>query len=74
MLDAKLAGIRRSEFYPISDTYFSPFLQIRENLTHKETAIAPCNVDCDPASDMNFKSASDAQQPTSTKEHCRGEN
>lgn len=41
-------GIRRSEFYPVSDTYFTPYLQIRENLTHKETAIAPCNVDCDP--------------------------
>ncbi len=23
-------GIRRSEFYPVSETYFSPFLQIRE--------------------------------------------
>jgi DNA-binding Lrp family transcriptional regulator len=41
-------GIRRSEFYPISDTYFSPFLQIREALAHKEKTIAPCNVDCDP--------------------------
>ena len=28
-------GIRRSEFYPISDIYFSPFLQIRENLAAK---------------------------------------
>ena len=41
-------GIRRSEFYPISDTYFSPFLQIRENLSHKERKMAPCDVDCDP--------------------------
>jgi DNA-binding Lrp family transcriptional regulator len=41
-------GIRRSEFYPISDTYFSPFLQIRENLAHKGTAKTPCNVDCNP--------------------------
>ena len=41
-------GIRRSEFYPISDTYFSPFLQIRENLTHKEKKVTPCNVNCDP--------------------------
>jgi DNA-binding Lrp family transcriptional regulator len=41
-------GIRRSEFYPISDTYFSPFLQIRENLTHKEKKAPPCNVECDP--------------------------
>jgi DNA-binding Lrp family transcriptional regulator len=41
-------GIRRSEFYPISDTYFSPFLQIRENLAYKEKKVAPCNVECDP--------------------------
>ena len=41
-------GIRRSEFYPISDTYFSPFLQIRENLVHKERKVTPCNVECDP--------------------------
>jgi DNA-binding Lrp family transcriptional regulator len=43
-------GIRRSEFYPISDTYFSPFLQIRENLAHKEKKVAPCNVECEPCS------------------------
>jgi DNA-binding Lrp family transcriptional regulator len=41
-------GIRRSEFYPVSDTYFSPFLQIRENLAHKEKKVTPCNVNCDP--------------------------
>ena len=41
-------GIRRSEFYPVSDTYFSPFLQIREYLAHKEKKVTPCNVDCDP--------------------------
>lgn len=41
-------GIRRSEFYPISDTYFSPFLQIREDLAHGERKVTPCNVDCDP--------------------------
>jgi DNA-binding Lrp family transcriptional regulator len=41
-------GIRRSEFYPVSDTYFSPFLQIREDLAHKERKVTPCNVDCDP--------------------------
>jgi DNA-binding Lrp family transcriptional regulator len=41
-------GIRRSEFYPISDMYFSPFLQIRENLAHQERTITPCNVDCNP--------------------------
>lgn len=41
-------GIRRSEFYPISDTYFSPFLQIRETLAGKERKVAPCNVECAP--------------------------
>ncbi len=41
-------GIRRSEFYPVSGTYFSPFLQIRENLAHKERTVTPCKVDCDP--------------------------
>ena len=39
-------GIRRSEFYPISDNEFSQFLQIREYLTHKGKDKAPCNVDC----------------------------
>ncbi len=43
-------GIRRSEFYPVSDTYFSPFLQIRENLANKEKKVAPCNIECDPCS------------------------
>ncbi len=41
-------GIRRSEFYPISNTYFSPYLQIRENLAHKGTPVTPCSVDCNP--------------------------
>ncbi len=44
-------GIRRSEFYPISETHFSPFLQIRENLAQKEQkkeTNTPCNVDCVP--------------------------
>jgi DNA-binding Lrp family transcriptional regulator len=41
-------GIRRSEFYPIGDIHFSPFLPIRENLTHKGKTTAPCNVDCRP--------------------------
>jgi DNA-binding Lrp family transcriptional regulator len=40
------AGIRRSEFYPISDNEFSQFLQIREYLTHKGKYKAPCDVDC----------------------------
>lgn len=41
-------GIRRSEFYPIGDIYFSPFLSVREFLAHKERDKAPCNVDCRP--------------------------
>jgi len=43
-------GIRRSEFYPIGNTYFSPFLPVREHLTHKERTHGPCNVDCKPCS------------------------
>ena len=43
-------GIRRSEFYPVSDTYFSPFLQIREDLAHKGRKAPPCNVECEPCS------------------------
>ena len=41
-------GIRRSEFYPIGDVHYSPFLSVREYLTHKERTISPCNVDCRP--------------------------
>lgn len=41
-------GIRRSEFYPIGEIHFSPFLPVREYLTHKERETAPCNVDCRP--------------------------
>ncbi len=43
-------GIRRSEFYAISDTFFSPYLQIRENIAHKGKEVAPCNVKCEPCS------------------------
>lgn len=42
------AGIRRSEFYPIGEIYFTPFLPVREYLTHREKEEAPCNVDCKP--------------------------
>ena len=48
-------GIRRSEFYPISETYFSPFLQVREGLAHKEKKLAPCNVDCTPCNRYETK-------------------
>ncbi len=41
-------GIRRSEFYPVDDIYFSPFLPVREHLTHKERTVTPCDVDCRP--------------------------
>ena len=41
-------GIRRSEFYPIGNIHYSPFLPIREHLTHKERTTTPCNVDCRP--------------------------
>lgn len=39
-------GVRRSEFYPISDILFSPFIPIRESLTRKGKEKTPCNVDC----------------------------
>jgi DNA-binding Lrp family transcriptional regulator len=41
-------GIRRSEFYPIGNIYYSPFLSVREYLTHKRKSITPCGVDCRP--------------------------
>ena len=41
-------GIRRSEFYPIGTIQYTPFLPIREYLTHKERTTSPCNVDCGP--------------------------
>ena len=41
-------GIRRSEFYPIGSIHYSPFLPIREHLTHKERIRTPCSVDCRP--------------------------
>ena len=41
-------GIRRSEFYQIGKIHYSPFLPIRERLTHKEKTATPCNIDCRP--------------------------
>ena len=41
-------GIRRSEFYPIGNIHYSPFLPVREYLTHQELGITPCGVDCRP--------------------------
>ncbi|MBS7651631.1 hypothetical protein KEJ13_00695 [Candidatus Bathyarchaeota archaeon] len=40
------AGQRRSESYPLGDINFSPYLQIREDPTHKSMRIALFNVDC----------------------------
>ena len=48
-------GIRRSEFYPVSATYFSPFLQIRENLANKEKKVSPCNIECNPCTRYETK-------------------
>ena len=48
-------GIRRSEFYPISDTFFSSFLPIRENLASKNKTITPCNVDCKPCNRLKLE-------------------
>jgi len=41
-------GIRRSEFYPIRDIGYSPFMPIRRHLAHKGLPVPPCNVDCRP--------------------------
>ena len=41
-------GIRRSEFYPIGNILYAPYLPIREYLTHKERTTTPCSVDCRP--------------------------
>ena len=60
-------GIRRSEFYPINETYFSPFLQVRENLAQKAKT-APCKVDCDPCNQFENKKCVGC--PSST--HYRG--
>jgi DNA-binding Lrp family transcriptional regulator len=61
-------GIRRSEFYPISDMYFSSFLPVREHLTHKERTAAPCNVDCRPCN--RYKAEKCVGCPTTS--HYRG--
>jgi len=61
-------GIRRSEFYPVSDIYFSPFLQIRKNLARKEKKIAPCSVECDPC--IRYETQKCVGCPTT--EHYRG--
>jgi len=39
-------GIRRSEFYPIVNIYYSTFLPVRKHLVHRNGKISPCNVNC----------------------------
>jgi DNA-binding Lrp family transcriptional regulator len=48
-------GIRRSEFYPIGNIHYSPFLPVREYLAHKEQEITPCQVDCRPCNRYKSK-------------------
>jgi len=39
-------GVRRSEFYPVGEVYYSHYLPIRFDLAHKSLDISPCGVDC----------------------------
>ncbi len=39
-------GVRRSEFYPIGEVFYSPFLPIREGLCYKDLDKSPCGVYC----------------------------
>lgn len=48
-------GIRRSEFYPIGNIHYSPFLPVREHLTHKGRTITPCDLDCRPCQRYQLK-------------------
>ena len=61
-------GIRRSEFYPIGDIHYDPFLLVREYLTHKERTIAPCDVDCRPC--QRYRSQKCVGCPTT--QHYKG--
>lgn len=40
------AGIRRSEFYLVSDIYFSQLIPVRNYLASRREKIAPCKVNC----------------------------
>jgi len=57
-------GIRRSEFYPIGNIHYSPFLPVREYLTHKERTTTPCDVDCRPC--LRYKSKKCVGCPTTS--------
>ena len=48
-------GIRRSELYPIGNIDYSPFLLVREHLTHKKLTTSPCGVDCGPCKRYSAK-------------------
>ena len=41
-------GVRRSEFYPVRDIGYSPFMPVRRHLANKGLSTPPCNVDCRP--------------------------
>ncbi|RLG51275.1 MAG: Lrp/AsnC family transcriptional regulator [Thermoproteota archaeon] len=39
-------GVRRSEFYPIGEIYYSPYLPVRVNLASRSREKAPCGAVC----------------------------
>jgi DNA-binding Lrp family transcriptional regulator len=57
-------GVRRSEFYPISDIYYSSLMPIREYLTSMNYTITPCRVDCRPC--HRYKAEKCVGCPTTT--------
>ena len=40
-------GVRRSEFYPIGEIHYSPFIPVREELMSGDATSAPCGVNCE---------------------------
>ncbi len=40
-------GIRRSELLPVGDIHYSPFMPVRQHLSHLNMKNSPCNVDCE---------------------------
>jgi len=40
-------GVRRSEFYPIGEIHYSPFIPVREELMSGEAKTTPCGVNCE---------------------------
>ncbi len=48
-------GIRRSEFYPIGNIHYSPFLPVRKYLARRGRETTPCNVDCRPCDRYKFE-------------------